>query len=57
MEDKRTPDTEAILGELIHSNGLLKKDVFWTKVIAISALIIAGLSFLWSVQIFLSAPK
>ncbi|HLF33228.1 MAG TPA: hypothetical protein VI583_03255 [Cyclobacteriaceae bacterium] len=57
MEDKRTLDTEAILGELIHSNGLLKKDVFWTKVIAISALIIAGLSFLWSVQIFLSAAK
>ena len=54
MEDKRTLDTEAILGELIHSNGLLKKDVFWTKIIAIAALAIAVLSFFWSIQIYLN---
>jgi hypothetical protein len=55
MENKRVVDTEAILGELIQSNGLLKKDVFWTKIIAIAALIIASLSFFSSVQIFLTA--
>jgi hypothetical protein len=54
MENKRIFDTEAILGELIQSNGLLKKDVFWTKIIAIASLIIATLSFFWSIQIFLS---
>ena len=54
MEDIRILGTEAILGELIQSNGLLKKDVFWTKIIAIASIVIASLSFLWSVQIYIS---
>jgi len=53
--EKRFADTEAILGELIQSNGLLKKDIFWTKIIAIASLIIAGLSFFWSIQIYLTS--
>jgi hypothetical protein len=35
MEDKITLIAKGILSELIHSIGLLKKDVFRTKVIAI----------------------
>ncbi|HLF32642.1 MAG TPA: hypothetical protein VI583_00305 [Cyclobacteriaceae bacterium] len=57
MEDIKALDTEAILGKLVHSNGLLKRDVFWTKIIAISALAVAALSFFWSVQIFLNIAK
>ena len=53
--EKRSVDTEAILGELILSNGLLKKDVFWTKIIAVASLIIATLSFFWTIQIYISA--
>jgi hypothetical protein len=53
--EKRSVDSEAILGELIQSNGLLKKDVFWTKIIAVASLVIATLSFFWTIQIYISA--